>query len=87
MAIKIAKGAGNCVQIGNSDYPLDAFRALYGPTTLTLIAVKKNLIKAPKLVYAYEDLVDGDDTALGSDEATVRPKIQALIYSESAEAE
>lgn len=82
MAVKIARGAGDCVQIGNSDYPLNAFRAIYLAEKLVLVPKKDEyLLKAPKLTFNYSDLVDEDDAPIGTTAATVRPVIQAILYS------
>lgn len=84
MAVKIAKGAGDLVQIGNRDYPLNAFSVQYSNTGVMLIPKYKNLLQAPYMSFKYVDLVDEDDAPIGTDEETVRPALQELLYSGTA---
>lgn len=84
MAIKIVKGAGDSVQIGNSDYPLNSFRAQYLGDQVKLIPVNTNLVKAGALKFKYTDLIDGDDAPIGATDAAVSAYLQANLYTQPA---
>ena len=79
--MKIAKGTGNSVQVGSSDYPLDVFRAHYGTDSFKLIPINSNVLAGGNsLKIKYADVVDGDGDPVGDADA-VRAHIQASIYS------
>lgn len=80
MAIKIGKGVGKSITLGNSDYPQGSFRAQYGKGFVTLIPKEKGIINSPTLKFKFTDLQDLTGAALGTTEAVVRPKIAAAIY-------